>query len=161
MAHPFPHSTINWRSPWCWRRRKNFICHIHNNTEYNQQWNVFSAFNPSKCTHTWSSGQPTPRHPGSSCGFGALLKGLTSVVDTSCRSRDSNPRPRVTSPTLYPLEPRLLKRHCGPDQIMCLWVTMIKTPSHPTLHIFQYVCVTAWVGMHAFTAVFLFLRMFM
>ncbi len=33
-----------------------FICHIHNYTEYNQQWNVFSAFNPSKCTHTWSSG---------------------------------------------------------------------------------------------------------
>ncbi len=28
-----------------------FICHIHNYTEYNQQWNVFSAFNPSKCTH--------------------------------------------------------------------------------------------------------------
>ncbi len=25
-----------------------FICHIHNYTEYNQQWNVFSAFNPSK-----------------------------------------------------------------------------------------------------------------
>ncbi len=23
-----------------------FICHIHNYTEYNQQWNVFSAFNP-------------------------------------------------------------------------------------------------------------------
>ncbi len=30
-----------------------FICHIHNYTEYN----VFSAFNPSKCTHTWSSGE--------------------------------------------------------------------------------------------------------
>ncbi len=29
-----------------------FICHIHNYTEYNQQWNVCSAFNPSKCTHT-------------------------------------------------------------------------------------------------------------
>ncbi len=32
-----------------------FICHIHNYTEYNQQWNepaVFSAFNPSKFTHT-------------------------------------------------------------------------------------------------------------
>ncbi len=29
-----------------------FICHIHNYTEYNQQWNVFSAFDPSKCTHT-------------------------------------------------------------------------------------------------------------
>ncbi len=25
-----------------------FIGHIHNYTEYNQQWNVFSAFNPSK-----------------------------------------------------------------------------------------------------------------
>ncbi len=84
-----------------------FICHIHNYTEYNQQWNVFSAFNPSKCTHTWSSGQPTLRRPGSSRGFGVLLKGLTSVVDNSCRSRDSNPQPQVTSPTLYPLEPRL------------------------------------------------------
>ncbi len=60
---------------------------------------MFSAFNPSKCTHTWSSGQPTLRRPGSS----ALLKGLTSVVDNSCRSRDSNPQPRVTSPTLYPI----------------------------------------------------------
>ncbi len=58
-----------------------FICHIHNYTEYNQQWNVFSAFNPSKCTHTWSSGQLTLQRPGSSWGFGALLKGLTSVVD--------------------------------------------------------------------------------
>ncbi len=68
---------------------------------YNQQWNVFSAFNPSKCTHTWSSGQPRLRRPGNSWGFGALLKGLTSVVDNSCRSRDSNPQPRVTSPMLY------------------------------------------------------------
>ncbi len=39
--------------------------------------------------------------------FGALLKGLTSVLDNSCRSRDLNPQPQVTSPTLYPLEPRL------------------------------------------------------
>ncbi len=84
-----------------------FICHIHNYTEYNQQWNLCSAFNPSKCTHTWSSGQPTLGRPGSSWGFGTLLEGLTSVVDNSCRSRDSNPQPRVTSPTLYPLEPRL------------------------------------------------------
>ncbi len=27
------------------------FCHIHNYTEYNEEWNVFSAFNPSKCTH--------------------------------------------------------------------------------------------------------------
>ncbi len=41
-------------------KKKNiFFCHIHNYTEYNQQWNVFSVFNPSKCTHTWSSGQLT------------------------------------------------------------------------------------------------------
>ncbi len=54
-------------------------------------WNLCSAFNPSKCTHTavnthtlWthtrSSGQPMLRRPGSSWGFGALFKGLTSVV---------------------------------------------------------------------------------
>ncbi len=54
---------------------------------------MFSAFNPSK----WSSGQPTLRRPGSSRGFGTLLKGLTSVVVTSCQSRDSNPQPWVTS----------------------------------------------------------------
>ncbi len=54
-------------------------------------------------THTWSRGQPTLRRPESSRGFGALLKGLTSVMDSSCQSRDSNPQPRVTSPTLYPL----------------------------------------------------------
>ncbi len=87
-----------------------FIYHIHNYTEYNEEWTVFSAFNPSK----WSSGQPTLRRPGSSWGFGALLKGLTSVVDNFCRSCDSNPQPRVTSPTLYPFEPRLprLPRQC-------------------------------------------------
>ncbi len=62
---------------------------------------------PSKCTHTRSSGQPTLRHSGSSRGFGALLKGLISVMDNSCQSRDSKPQPWVTSPTLYPLEPRL------------------------------------------------------
>ncbi len=47
------------------------------------------------------------RRPGSSWEFGPLLKGLTSVIDNSCRSRDFNPQPRVTSPMLYPLEPRL------------------------------------------------------
>ncbi len=27
------------------------------------------------------------------------------VIDNSCRSRDSNPQPRVTNQMLYPLEP--------------------------------------------------------
>ncbi len=56
-----------------------------------------------------SSGEQFGVRPGSSLGFGALLKGLTSVVDNSCQSRDSNPQPRVTSPTLYPLEPLFYK----------------------------------------------------
>ncbi len=48
--------------------------------------NLCSAFHPSKCTHTqqWthtrSCGQAMLWPPGSSWGFGALLKGLTSVV---------------------------------------------------------------------------------
>ncbi len=54
----------------------------------------------------------------SSWGFGDLLKGLTSVVDNSCRSRDSNPQPRVTSLTLYPLEPRQL---CGGSLCTLQW----------------------------------------
>ncbi len=42
-----------------------FICHIHNHTEYNQQWNVFSAFNPSiKSAHThleqWAADTAAP-----------------------------------------------------------------------------------------------------
>ncbi len=78
-----------------------FICHIHNYTEYNQQWNVFSAFNPSKCTHLeqWAADTAAPREQLRA----PLLKGLTSVVDNCCRSQDSNPQPRITSPTLHPL----------------------------------------------------------
>ncbi len=47
----------------------------------------------------------TPGTVGSRrCGAqGAVLKGLTSVLDNSSRSRDSNPQPRVTSSTRYPL----------------------------------------------------------
>ncbi len=50
------------------------------------------------CSHT--PGALRSRHCGalgSSWGIGALLKGLTSVVDTSCQSRDSNLQPWVTS----------------------------------------------------------------
>ncbi len=54
-------------------------------------------------THTWSSGHTHTPGVVDSWGFSALLKGLTSVVDNSCRSLDSNPQPRVTSPTLFPL----------------------------------------------------------
>ncbi len=60
-------------------------------------------------THTHTPGAVL-RCPGSSRGFGALLKGLSSVVDDSCRSRDSNPQPRVTSPTLYLLGHNCLTR---------------------------------------------------
>ncbi len=84
-----------------------FICHIHNYTEYSQQWNVFSAFNPSKCTHLEQWVQPSLRRPGSSRGFGTLLKGLTLVMDNSCRSRDSNPQPQITKSNTLSTRPRL------------------------------------------------------
>ncbi len=72
-----------------------FICHIHNYTEYNEEWNVFSAFNPSK----WSSGQPTVQRPGSSRGLPAGAGIRTHNLGL----------PRVSSPTLYPLGQRLEK----------------------------------------------------
>ncbi len=82
-----------------------FICHIHNYTEYNQQWNVFSAFNPSKCTHTRSSGQPILRRPGNSWGFSALLK-VSPQSHQGCgfEIRTNNlGLPRVSNSTHYPL----------------------------------------------------------
>ncbi len=75
-----------------------FICHIHNYTEYNS-----SEMHSLHSTHPSAHTPGAVGSPGSSWGFGALLKGLNSVVDNSCRSRDSNPQPRVTSQTLYPL----------------------------------------------------------
>ncbi len=69
-----------------------FICHIHNYTEYNEEWNVFSAFNPSKCTHLeqWAADCAAP---GSSRGLppGAGIQTHNLGL------------PRVSSPTLYPL----------------------------------------------------------
>ncbi len=62
--------------------------------------------------HTTGGVEETLRHSGRSWGFSALLKGLTSVVDNSCWSRDSSPQSQVISPTLYPLEPRLLEVQC-------------------------------------------------
>ncbi len=79
-----------------------FICHIHNYTLI-----IHSITSSEICAlHLTHPSAHTPGAVGSSgCswGFGALLKGLTSVVDNSCRSRDSNPQPWVTSPTLYSL----------------------------------------------------------
>ncbi len=60
-----------------------FICHIHNYTEYNEEWNVFSAFNPSKCTHL--------EQRAADCAA------PWEQSWTSCRSRDSNPQPWVIS----------------------------------------------------------------
>ncbi len=50
---------------------------------------------PSWVGPTWSSGQPTLWRSGSSWGFGALLKGLISVMDNSWTNL--NPQPWVTS----------------------------------------------------------------
>ncbi len=52
-------------------------------TEYNEEWNVFSAFNPFKCTHLeqWAADCAAPEEQSW----------------TSCRSRDPNTQPWVTS----------------------------------------------------------------
>ncbi len=70
-----------------------FICHIHNYTEYNEEWNVFSAFNPSKCTHLeqWAADCAAP--------------GEQSW--TSCRSRDSNPQAWDLKSNALSIGPRL------------------------------------------------------
>ncbi len=44
-------------------------------------------------------------------------------MDNSCRSRDSNTQPRVTSPKLYPLEPRL-PRWCTDNSFSSLPVNL-------------------------------------
>ncbi len=73
-------------------------------------------------THTRSSGQPMLRRPGSSLGFGALLKGLTSVVVlrvererctftpptyNPCWTWDSNPQPLGYKSDSLSIRPRL------------------------------------------------------
>ncbi len=54
-----------------------FIGHIHNYTEYNQQWNLCSVFNSSKCTHTWSPVQwaANAAAPGEQLGVRCLAQG--------------------------------------------------------------------------------------
>ncbi len=82
-----------------------FICHIHNYTEYNEEWNVFSAFNPSKCTHLeqWAADCAAPGEQ----------------LWTSCQRRDSNPQPWVTSgfksnaPSIRPTTARQAHQHHG------------------------------------------------
>ncbi len=52
-----------------------FICHIHNYTEYNEEWNVFSAFNPSKCTYTLEQWAADIAAPGEQLGVRCLAQG--------------------------------------------------------------------------------------
>ncbi len=69
--------------------------HTHTHTHL-EQWahthtHTWSSGNTHTHTHTHTPGavgQSTLRRPGGSWGFSALLKGLTSVVDISCRSRE-------------------------------------------------------------------------
>ncbi len=79
LTHTMYFFFLKWRDMW-----PSMVTHTRN---------LCSAFNPSKCTHTavnththtlWthtqSSGQPMLRRPGSSWGFGALLKGTSVMV---------------------------------------------------------------------------------
>ncbi len=83
-----------------------------------------------RSTHTWSSGQPTLQRPGVRC-----------LAQGSHLSRDSNPWPRVTSLTLYSLEPRLLKRDSGPIWEQ-LWARKIQK-----LHLSEETGLTSSLGL--------------
>ncbi len=94
------------------------ICALHltHPCTHTQQWVVNKhTLTHTPWTHTQSSGQPFMlRRPGSSWGFGALLKGLTSVVVLKVeRALDiHSPDLWVTSPTLYPLGHDCPKKLC-------------------------------------------------
>ncbi len=67
-----------------------FDMHIHNYTEYNEQWNVFSAFNPSKLEQ-WVASE-------------TLAQGSHLTLPAGAGIRTHNlGLPRVSSPTFYPL----------------------------------------------------------
>ncbi len=65
---------------------------------------VLSAFNTSKCTHTVLNTHPEQwaaillRRPGSSWGFGALLKGLTTVMVLKVEESAGYSLPPLTIP---------------------------------------------------------------
>ncbi len=80
--------------------------------------NLCSAFNPSKSTHTVNTHPEQWAANGEQMGVRCLAQRVSSQswywrwrerslftpsTDNSCRTRDSNPQPRVTSLTLYPL----------------------------------------------------------
>ncbi len=79
--------------------------------------NWCSAFNPSKCTHTAVSSEHTPgavgravmlQRPGSSWGFGVLLKDTSVVVWKEERAVHSLPPPTIPAgPRLEPATFRL------------------------------------------------------
>ncbi len=72
-----------------------FICHIHNYTEYNEEWNVFSAFN-------------------SAADSAADIAAPGEQSWTSCQSRDSNPQPWIIlgfKSNALSTRPRLPKNH--------------------------------------------------
>ncbi len=86
-------------------------------------------------THTRSSGQPFMlRHPGSSWGFGVLLKGTSVVVlrveralcihsptYNSCRTWDSNSQPLGYESDSLTIRPRL-PQHCySPTLVVCIY----------------------------------------
>ncbi len=80
---------------------------------------------PSAHTHLeqWAADTAAP---GEQLGVRCLAQG--SHVDNSCRSRDTNPQPRVTSPTLYSVEPRLLDICWFCNVVTMLFVYANSTP---------------------------------
>ncbi len=78
-------------------KKKNclFVTYTEYYTEYNQQWNVFSAFNPSECTHTGAAGSQR-------CGARGAVGGSVPCSRVSPQSWTILPRSiRATTAPLY------------------------------------------------------------
>ncbi len=107
----------------CYRSQK--ICHIHNYTEYYEQWNVFSAFNPSKLEQ-WAADCVAP---GEQFGVSVPCSRVSPqswTLPAGARIWTHNlGLPWVLSPTFYPL---------GHDcPIMSFWSSGVGIWSHSCL----------------------------
>ncbi len=86
----------------------------------------------------WAASAVVPVELGVRC----LSQG-SHLMDNSCRSRDSNPQSRVTSPTLYPLEPQLPHLMGKQRMLFCVSCELLNTIFFCFLciqRVFSYLC---------------------
>ncbi len=138
-----------------------FICHIHNNTEYNQQWNVFSAFNPSKHSHLeqWAADTAAPGEQlgvwclalGSHLSRGQYLPELRFEPTTSGYKSNALSIRATTAPPLTEYNRLFIKQFlintfisCGSAFIIIHYyfvAVLNQTHTHMHTHIYMYILV--------------------